>query len=114
MLSNNRFSLWLKRVRPTFNFLLVHCAASPRLVFFGIILEFMLTYGCVDVYIITSALVGSLLIYAGGNISYIDSLFFATGACTQAGLNTIDVNLLNTWQQVCTIYRFWASLHNSL
>ena len=53
-----------------------------------------------DIYIISSALLGSLLIYAGKDISYIDALFFATGACTQAGLNPIDVNLLNTWQQV--------------
>jgi hypothetical protein len=53
-----------------------------------------------DAYIISCVLVGSLLILAGGNISYIDALFFATGACTQAGLNTIDVNKLNTWQQV--------------
>ena len=40
------------------------------------------------------------MIYAGRGVSYVDALFFATGACTQAGLNTIDVNLLNTWQQV--------------
>jgi hypothetical protein len=52
-----------------------------------------------DIYIISSALLASLLIYAGKDISYIDALFFATGACTQAGLNPIDVNLLNTWQQ---------------
>jgi hypothetical protein len=55
---------------------------------------------CADVYIVTCSLVGSLLIYAGGNITYIDALFFATGGSTQAGLNPIDVNLLNTWQQV--------------
>jgi hypothetical protein len=41
-----------------------------------------------------------LLIFAGRDIAYVDALFFATGACTQAGLNVIDVNLLNTWQQV--------------
>lgn len=51
-------------------------------------------------YIISSVLVGSLLIFAGGDIAYVDALFFASGACTQAGLNVIDVNLLNTWQQV--------------
>jgi len=48
-------------------------------------------------------ILGSLLIYANGNIAYIDALFFAGGACTQAGLNTIDVNLLTTWQQVLSI-----------
>jgi hypothetical protein len=46
-------------------------------------------------------LFGSLMLYAGrGGLSYPNSLFFAAGACTQAGLNPIDVNLLNTWQQV--------------
>jgi hypothetical protein len=45
-------------------------------------------------------MVGSLLIFAGKDISYVDALFFSTGAATQSGLNPIDVNLLNTWQQV--------------
>jgi Trk-type K+ transport system membrane component len=45
-------------------------------------------------------LLGSLLIYTDRTISYVDALFFAAGACTQAGLNTVDVNLLTTWQQV--------------
>jgi hypothetical protein len=54
----------------------------------------------VDIYIISSSLIGSLLIFVGGGIAYIDALFFASGACTQAGLNVIDINLLNTWQQV--------------
>ena len=31
---------------------------------------------------------------------YIDALFFASGAATQSGLNTINVNDLNTWQQL--------------
>jgi len=53
-----------------------------------------------DIYIISNTLFGSLMIYAGRDISYINALFFAAGACTQAGLNPIDVNLLNTWQQV--------------
>lgn len=42
----------------------------------------------------------SICIYPNGNIRYIDALFFASGAATQSGLNTIDVNLLNTWQQL--------------
>ncbi|KAK2045562.1 trk family potassium uptake protein [Colletotrichum somersetense] len=48
-------------------------------------------------------ILGSILIYAtaGGQMAYIDALFFASGANTQAGLNTIDVNLLNTFQQIC-------------
>lgn len=52
-------------------------------------------------YIISCSLIGSIIIYAGGGLRYIDSLFFAAGAATQSGLNTVDVNLLHTYQQVC-------------
>lgn len=53
-------------------------------------------------WIIAWSIVGSILLFASGNgnITYIDALFFASGANTQAGLNTVDVNLLNTFQQV--------------
>ncbi|KAK7938066.1 potassium transport protein TRK1/TRK2 [Apiospora aurea] len=53
-------------------------------------------------WIIGMSIVGSILIFASGkgNLSYIDSLYFASGANTQAGLNPVDVNLLNTFQQV--------------
>lgn len=42
------------------------------------------------------------MIYASadGELAYIDALFFAAGANTQAGLNPVDVNLLNTFQQI--------------
>lgn len=33
-------------------------------------------------------------------MAYIDALFLASGSNTQAGLNTVDINLLNTFQQV--------------
>ncbi|KAK9479092.1 cation transport protein-domain-containing protein [Lipomyces japonicus] len=52
------------------------------------------------VYIIFLVIVGSIMIYPQGNIRYIDALFFAAGAATQSGLNTVDVNDLTTWQQV--------------
>jgi len=55
-----------------------------------------------DIYIISCVLIGSLLILAGGDIAYIDALYFAGGSCTGAGLNPVDVNKLNTWQQVPT------------
>lgn len=44
----------------------------------------------------------SVMIYgtAKGDMAYIDALFFAAGANTQAGLNPLDVNNLNTFQQV--------------
>lgn len=41
------------------------------------------------------------LVSAIGDIPYIDSLFFAAGACTQSGLNTIDINTLRLGQQIC-------------
>ena len=34
-----------------------------------------------------------------GNVSYVDSLLFASGANTQAGLNPVNLNKLNTFQQ---------------
>lgn len=79
---------FLGRVGPKYNFLTFHCGPLD------------LTANILDLYIISSSLLSSLLILAGGNITYIDALFFGTGACTQAGLNPIDVNLLTTWQQV--------------
>ena len=47
------------------------------------------------------SILGSVLIYGPGkgNIAYIDALAFASGGSTQAGLNTINVNLLTTYQQ---------------
>lgn len=50
-------------------------------------------------YMIGMSLVLSVIIYGIGDISYIDALFFASGSCTQSGLNTVDVNDLKTGQQ---------------
>ncbi|KAH8591059.1 cation transport protein-domain-containing protein [Bisporella sp. PMI_857] len=41
----------------------------------------------------------SICLYARSDLDYTDALFLASGAATQSGLNTIDINLLNTWQQ---------------
>lgn len=47
------------------------------------------------------AIFGSICLYIrGGGLKYIDALFLASGAATQSGLNTVDINKLNTWQQV--------------
>lgn len=51
-------------------------------------------------YIILWSIVGSVVVYGGSGIPYIDALFFASGAATQSGLNTIDFNLLPTYAQV--------------
>ncbi|KAL2753808.1 hypothetical protein ACRALDRAFT_2044130 [Sodiomyces alcalophilus JCM 7366] len=58
-------------------------------------------------WIVGMTMFASILIYAtaDGQLQYIDALFFASGANTQAGLNPLDVNKLNTFQQVC-IYLF--------
>lgn len=52
------------------------------------------------VYIISSALVGSVIVYPGSEIAYIDALFLSAGAATQSGLNTVDLNKLRLYQQI--------------
>ncbi|KAE8447840.1 hypothetical protein EG329_010069 [Mollisiaceae sp. DMI_Dod_QoI] len=51
-------------------------------------------------WIIGMALFGSICLYIRGGLKYIDALFLASGAATQSGLNTVDINKLNTWQQI--------------
>lgn len=51
-------------------------------------------------YIISCAIIGSILIYPVKTVKYIDALFLASGAATQAGLNTVDVNKLSLYQQI--------------
>ncbi|KAK1780313.1 cation transport protein-domain-containing protein [Copromyces sp. CBS 386.78] len=52
-------------------------------------------------FIISLTILGSILIYAShrGQLAYVDALFFAAGSCTQGGLNTVDLNLINTFSQ---------------
>jgi Cation transport protein len=50
-------------------------------------------------YISGMTLVASIAIFAIGGMTYIDSLFFASGGATQSGLNTVDVNNIHTGQQ---------------
>ncbi|KAI4282939.1 MAG: hypothetical protein L6R38_002558 [Xanthoria sp. 2 TBL-2021] len=52
------------------------------------------------IYILGLTIVGSILIFPAGNLDYTDALFFASGCATQSGLNTVDINKLNTYQQV--------------
>lgn len=51
-------------------------------------------------YILSHCFIGSILIYPVKSIPYIDALFFASGASTQAGLNTVDVNKASLYQQI--------------
>ncbi|EXJ91930.1 hypothetical protein A1O3_00480 [Capronia epimyces CBS 606.96] len=50
-------------------------------------------------YLTGMSLLLSVIIYGIGDISYINALFFASGTCTQSGLNTIDINQLHSGQQ---------------
>lgn len=54
-----------------------------------------------DFYVISLAIIGSVLLFGPGQgkLAYIDALAFAAGGATQAGLNTVNVNLLTTYQQ---------------
>ncbi|RFU33456.1 hypothetical protein B7463_g2852, partial [Scytalidium lignicola] len=55
----------------------------------------------------------SLMLYIrGGEIRYIDAIFLASGSSTQSGLNTVDINKLNTWQQL--VLYFISSLCNPI
>ncbi|EME43708.1 hypothetical protein DOTSEDRAFT_72906 [Dothistroma septosporum NZE10] len=81
--------LWLKSIVPSqlklkwpkFNFIAVH-------------------YG----YMIGMTILFSVMIYGnhphGIGLQYIDALFFAAGTATQSGLNTLNFNQLNTYNQV--------------
>ena len=60
-------------------------------------LNFILLHYC---YIISLSFITSIIIYPGNKLAYIDALFFSAGAATQSGLNTVDLNLLHTYQQV--------------
>ncbi|KAI2637470.1 cation transport protein-domain-containing protein [Xylaria nigripes] len=71
-------------------------------------------------WIIGWTILGSILIFASGKgrVHYIDALVFAAGANTQAGLNPIDLNLLNTFQQLviyfCTLLSNPITIHSSV
>ncbi|CAI5756040.1 unnamed protein product [Candida verbasci] len=51
-------------------------------------------------YVITLVFLGSILVYPVKSVPYIDVLFFTSGASTQAGLNTVDLNNISLYQQI--------------
>lgn len=51
-------------------------------------------------YITGLTILSSVIFFGLGNVDYIDALLLSAGGCTQSGLNSIDINLLNTGQQV--------------
>ncbi|PTD02476.1 High-affinity potassium transport protein, partial [Fusarium culmorum] len=52
------------------------------------------------VYILAAGLVAFAVIAPYGNINVIDALFFGISACTESGLNPVDVKDLKTYQQL--------------
>ncbi|KEQ80583.1 potassium transport protein TRK1/TRK2 [Aureobasidium pullulans] len=79
----------MKRGKPHFNFITTHYT-----------------------YMLGLTILGSIMIYPAGVTPYIDALFFAAGAATQSGLNTIDVNKMHTYQQV--VLYFIACIANPI
>ncbi|KAK0624148.1 potassium transporter [Immersiella caudata] len=53
-------------------------------------------------YIVVCGFSGLLFLLPYGNLSAVDSLFFGVSASTESGLNPVDVNDLETYQQVYT------------
>ncbi|KAH7114074.1 potassium transporter [Dactylonectria macrodidyma] len=51
-------------------------------------------------YIIFMGLLSIPILYPYGNLKAIDAYFFGASASTESGLNTVDVNLLKTYQQL--------------
>jgi hypothetical protein len=55
-------------------------------------------------YFIVTSLVSSIIFWGSStpakSVTYIDSLFLCVSAMTEAGLNTVNLSELNTWQQV--------------
>lgn len=51
-------------------------------------------------YLIGMSIIGSVILYGAGVIGYTNALFFAAGSATQSGLNTINVNDLELYQQI--------------
>jgi hypothetical protein len=83
----SRFTIpkWIKAPITSFNFMFYHY-----------------------LYLLAFTIIGSILVYPAkgppdGGLKYIDALFFTAGAATQSGLNTIDINLLNTYQQASLV-----------
>ncbi|KAI9731936.1 MAG: low affinity potassium transporter [Cirrosporium novae-zelandiae] len=52
------------------------------------------------IYILGMIIFTSILLYPAGGLHYIDALFLASGAVTQSGLNTVNINSLYLYQQI--------------
>ncbi|KAI1421488.1 TrkH-domain-containing protein [Xylaria sp. FL1777] len=67
-------------------------------------LNFITIHWSTDAYFIAVTLLASLVFWGSSNprfsISYVDSLFLVVSAMTEAGLNTVNLSQMTTWQQV--------------
>ena len=78
---------WLKAHNPGspfkkrhLSFLHIHCMWSLKA-------QAVSNADFLDMYLISWAIVGSVMLYAAGGLAYIDALYFSSGAATQSGLN---------------------------
>lgn len=59
-------------------------------------------------YFIGTCLIGSLILWGAahplGSLRYVDALFLAVSAMTLAGLNTVNLSTLNTFQQLLLFF----------
>ncbi|KAF7550203.1 hypothetical protein G7046_g8090 [Stylonectria norvegica] len=106
MLDGTRAFLWaqLKAVKPAF------VSKKPHFNFISVHYT----------WIVAATIIASIPIFAAGHgdLNYVDALMFASGANTQAGLNPVDINNLNTFQQI-VMYLFTMTsnpitLHSSV
>ncbi len=86
--AHNPRSIFRKR---RFNFITIHCTFQLSIAEIQAHFE---ADPCTDLYILSAAIVGSILLYPAGRLAYIDALFFASGAATQSGLNTYAALLI--------------------
>ncbi|KAJ8119734.1 hypothetical protein ONZ43_g3380 [Nemania bipapillata] len=79
----------LRSLLPPLNFITIHWANVPS---------------PPHAYFIAVSLLASLVFWGSSNprfsISYVDSLFLVVSAMTEAGLNTVNLSQMTTWQQV--------------
>ncbi|KZF20199.1 potassium transport protein TRK1/TRK2 [Xylona heveae TC161] len=64
------------------------------------------------IYLIGLTIIGSILLYPAGELTYINALFFSAGCSTQSGLNPVDINKLHLYQQI--VMFFMAMIANPI
>ncbi|KAK4505853.1 hypothetical protein PRZ48_003818 [Zasmidium cellare] len=63
-----------------------------------------LTYIALHYFVIGfSSILLAVILYAGGNLTFINSVVLGFSACTQSGLNPVDIKSLHIWQQFLII-----------